>query len=100
MLRKIFLTTVLAAACAAPAFAGTTPHEPTPPASSPVPEPPAPPHGKGYFVCSAHNTDDDFWLHYGEAMAEKCDAEASAVHVCEEFEGQECEVHDCRFFIH
>jgi len=92
MLKKILLTTVLSVAVALPAFAD--------PASSPAPQPPAPPHGKGYFVCSAHNTDDDFWLHYGDAMSEKCDAEASAIKVCEEFEKQGCEVHDCRFFIH
>jgi hypothetical protein len=99
MLKKIIFTTVLSVAVALPAFADLA-HEPTPPASSPAPQPPAPPHGKGYFVCSAHNTDDDFWLHYGDAMSEKCDAEESAIKVCEEFEKQECEVHDCRFFIH
>lgn len=55
--------------------------------------------GQPYFQCSSHHTEDDFRLHYGLRALEECDAAASAVKVCEDFEHHECEVHECRYFL-
>lgn len=100
MLKKIVMTTLLSV-CFASTVIATTPPPQEPPQQPSCPESnPEPPQGKPYYICSAHNTEDDFWLHYGEAKCSQCEAQESAVQVCEEFEKQECEVHDCRFFIH
>lgn len=70
--------------------------EPVPPAPIKS-EPPGP--DRPYFQCSAHHTDDDFRLHYGVRAVEECDAEESAVKICEDYEKHECEVHECRYFL-
>jgi hypothetical protein len=107
MLRQKVLKTVMIACFTFPVAAlanqMTTPAEPVPsqPAQpAPAHPQPAPPAGKAWYQCSAHNTEDDFWIHYGAPSDTECDAQASAVKVCEDFEKHECEVHDCRMFIH
>ena len=100
-LAKIILIACFTAPIAAfadQAPATPAPVDPGPPATAP--HQPVPPMGKPYYQCSAHNTEDDFWLHYGAPAETECDAQASAVKACEDFEKHECEVHDCRYFIH
>ena len=55
--------------------------------------------GHPYYQCSSHHTDDDFRIHYGLPSATECEAQESAVKVCEDYEKHKCEVHDCRYFL-